>query len=64
MTKKLVRDLRAAKAPEAMIQLALEGYYGDFTSPLAFPITQLVADASNAGLLDIAEKARHGEYDG
>lgn len=62
--EKLTADLRAAGASEAMIMKAADGYYGDFTSPLAFPITQLVADARAEGLEMIALGAMDGEYDG
>ena len=62
--EKLAAALVDAGAPHEMIKRAQEGYYGDFTSPLATPIMQLVADARAAGLLDIARDAVEGEFDG
>ena len=62
--EKLAAALRAAHAPAEMIERAERGYYGDFTSPLTFPITQLVRDAQAAGLDDIANRAVRGEFDG
>jgi hypothetical protein len=62
--EKLVAALRAAGAPQYMINKAAEGYYGDFTSPLASPITQLVEDAFALELNDIARRAMDGEFDG
>jgi hypothetical protein len=64
VARKLASVLREAKAPAVMIQRAVAGYYGDFTSPLAFPITELVEDAMAAGLEGIAQRAREGEFDG
>jgi hypothetical protein len=61
---RLTAALKEAKAPQAMIDRAEAGYYGDFTSPLATPITQLVMDALKAGLKGIAERAKEGEFDG
>jgi hypothetical protein len=62
--EKLTQALRDAGAPIEMIERAMSGYYGDFTSPLALPITQLVVDAEAAGLYEIAMQARRGVYDG
>jgi hypothetical protein len=61
---RLTAALREAAAPQAMIERAANGYYGDFTSPLPFPISQLVKDARAAGLDDIARRAMDGEFDG
>jgi hypothetical protein len=61
---KLVAALKVAAAPGDMITRAEQGYYGDFTSPLDTPITQLVMDATKAGLPSIALRARQGEFDG
>ena len=60
----LLTALRTANAPEEMILKAERGIYGDFTSPLATPITQLVNDAMENGLRDIATRAMNGEFDG
>jgi hypothetical protein len=43
---------------------AREGYYGDFTSPLATPIMQLVKDLQAKGARALAERAMDGEFDG
>lgn len=61
---RLVAALRLAGATEDMIEKANGGYYGDFTSPLAFPITQLVKDAKAQGLDELAFRAMSGEFDG
>jgi len=61
---RLVEALETAKAPAWMIDQAKEGIYGDFTSPLATPIMQLVADAITEGLDDIAARAMDGDFDG
>jgi hypothetical protein len=61
---RLVSALREAGASQELIDKADSGYYGDFTSPLATPIAQLVIDANDAGLRGIAARARDGEFDG
>lgn len=43
---------------------AREGYYGDFTSPLGMPITQLVLDLTARGATKLADRAKDGEFDG
>lgn len=62
--ERLVQDLRAAQAPQRMIDLAEAGYYDDYLSEIATPIIQLVIDATHAGLSEIAEAAKSGQYDG
>lgn len=62
-TAYLAAALQAAGAPPDMVTQARQGYYDDFRSPLAFPISQLVADAAKYGLTDIAERAKRGEFD-
>jgi len=62
--ERLTKALEEAKAPSHMVERARDGFYGDFTSPLAFPITQLVLDCNNAGLRAVAERAMEGEFDG
>ena len=47
-----------------MEKRAREGYYGDFTSSLAMPITQLVLDLRAAGKEELARRAMDGEFDG
>ena len=63
-SKKLAKALREAGAPKEMISLAAQGYYGDFTSPLATPISQLVSDCREEGLESVAIRAINGEFDG
>lgn len=63
-TERLALALEAAGAPPYMVKRARSGYYDDYRSPLAGPIMQLVADAKAAGLVDIATRAAHGEFDG
>jgi hypothetical protein len=43
---------------------ARAGYYGDFTSSLAMPITQLVKDLQARGATDLMYRAMNGEFDG
>jgi hypothetical protein len=62
--RRLAKALQDAGASERMIARAEGGYYGDFTSPLALPITQLVKDARAEGLEGIARRAMQGEFDG
>lgn len=47
-----------------MEKKAREGYYGDFTSPLATPIMTLVQDLDAKGYSALAQRAREGEFDG
>jgi len=62
--QKLIRRLQQANAPDWMIHNAENGYYDDYESPIAFPITRLVADCMEYDLLDVAEEAKCGEFDG
>lgn len=62
-TAKLVSELVIAEASNDLLDNARNGLYHDFTSPLAFPISQLVADLDAAGLSTMARRARDGEYD-
>ena len=62
--QRLTIALENAGAPQAMIDRAKMGYYGDFTSPIPAPITQLVHDLKQAGLHSLANKAMVGEFDG
>lgn len=61
---RLVRALNEANAPRVLILRAQDGYYGDFTSPLATPITELVKELEIMNLLDLAQRAMKGEFDG
>jgi len=62
--RKLVTALKSAGASNAMVERAEQGYYGDFTSNLAMPITQLVNDARREKLEYIARRAMEGDFDG
>ena len=61
---KLADALTAANAPITMIVRARQGYYDDYESPLPFPLMQLVQDCNVAGLLEIAERVKDGDFDG
>lgn len=63
-SKRLADALIEAGASTVFVTKALCGYYGDFTSIMATPITLLVEDARKAGLDDIAQRAIEGEFDG
>jgi hypothetical protein len=63
-SERLTAALEQAGAPSVMIANARRGHYGDFTSELPLPITQLVADAGAAGLDDIVRRAMNGDFDG
>lgn len=63
-SEKLTVALTDAGAPIDMIKRAAAGYYGDFTSPLAFPITTLINDCMALGLTEVADRARKGDFDG
>ena len=63
---RLTDELRKIHAVK-MAEKASEGYYGDFTSPLATPIMQLVADLNAIGTKEakaLARRAMDGEFDG
>lgn len=62
-TERLARDLEEAGAPAEMVQLARNGYYDDFKSPLAMPEAQLMHDAREAGLQSIVEGVMDGRWD-
>lgn len=62
-TERLAFALVQAGAPPIMIRRAREGYYDDFKSPLAMPITQLVMDARHFKLTGIVERATAGDFD-
>lgn len=61
---RLANALLEANAPEHMVSNARDGFYGDFTSPLATPITQLVNDLYAYNLHKLAKRAMNGEFDG
>ena len=43
---------------------ALDGMYGDFTSPYAMPITMLIDRCRAKGYFEIALQAMTGDFDG
>lgn len=61
--EKLALALHQEGLPD-MEAKAREGYYGDFTSPLATPISQLVSDLLAHGKNELAARAMSGEFDG
>lgn len=61
--ERLAVALEQADAPAAMVARAKAGYYDDYRSPLALPITQLVNDARDAGLPGIVWRAMNGDFD-
>jgi hypothetical protein len=61
------RRLAQALREEGLMEMELaarEGFYCDFTSPLAAPITRLVRDLQAAGKPALAKRAIDGEFDG
>lgn len=62
-SERLAQALHAAGLLE-METKAREGYYDDYKSPLATPITQLVNDLNDAGQFSLAKRAMDGEFDG
>jgi hypothetical protein len=62
-TEKLAHALQEAGAPPQMIQRARTGYYDDYKSKHATPITLLASDARFNKLPDIAKRAEAGEFD-
>ena len=62
--ERLAAALTGAQASGDMIDRAAKGFYGDFTSPLATPISELVMECKSKGMNDIAERAMNGEFDG
>jgi hypothetical protein len=61
--EKLAQALKAANAPQWMVDNALAGQYDDFESDSAMPCVQLVIDCQAAGLEDMANRAKNGEFD-
>lgn len=61
---KLMAALRAAEAPQQMIDAALDGRYDDYKSDHATPMVLLVQEARARGLEGIAQRAISGEFDG
>lgn len=61
--EKLAQALTEAGATAEMIELARTGYYSDYESPLPTPCIQLVVDLTAAGLMELRERAKNGEFD-
>ena len=62
---RLAAALREIKL-DKMAQRAAEGYYDDFLSPLALPITTLATELINAGTpeaMALRERVVMGEFD-
>lgn len=62
-SERLARALREAGAPPPMIIAARDGHYDDYRSPLAMPLTQLVADCRAIGLHELVGRVIAGEFD-
>lgn len=60
---KLARAMESYGLPEDMIKHAKLGYYGDFTSPLDCPITQLLLDLGDK-YPELSKRVIAGEFDG
>lgn len=65
-TERLAQALEAANDPKLalMIVRARDGYYDDYKSDIAAPITNLVWDLEQAGHPELAQRAKDGEFDG
>lgn len=61
--EKLIAALTKTDAPEDIVNKARVGYYDDFESTIAAPITALVLDCQAAGLNEIACRAISGDFD-
>lgn len=46
-----------------LVRRVRAGYYHDFLSPLATPCIQLYRDLHRAGLTDLAERVKNGDFD-
>lgn len=62
-TVRLARAFKEAGAGDHEIRQAIDGYWDDFKSPLAMPISQLVAFCRRNGMRDLSERAMAGEFD-
>ena len=62
-TEKLVKALEDAHAPVYLIDRAKRNLYHDFKSLSGTPIIDLVNDLTEAGLTQLADRARDGEFD-
>ena len=64
-SERLAQALEAENTPllAGMIIKARQGYYDDYKSPLAFPITQLIDDLRGWGFTSLVCRAVAGEFD-
>lgn len=62
-TERLALALTAAGCPPEMIERARAGFYDDFKSPIANPISQLVQELRSIGQTDLVNRAIDGEFD-
>jgi hypothetical protein len=58
----LIRELEKRQL-WGLAQKAKDGYYSDFASPYAAPVVMLVNELSALGHLDLAQRARNGDFD-
>jgi hypothetical protein len=58
----LIRELEKRKL-WGMVQKAKDGHYSDFGSPYATPVAQLVTELTDLGHLDLAQRAKNGDFD-
>ena len=61
--QKLAQALKEANSPGYLINRALSGYYSDYDSDLETPCVQLVNDLTSLGLIELASRAKEGEFD-
>lgn len=62
-----LRDALGAIGQDRMAWRAGEGFYGDFTSPLATPKTELIHELGRLGTdaaIALARRVADGEFDG
>ena len=62
--QRLAQEMSKAGCPLDMVERAERGYYDDFESPLTSPIVQLVTDLVRVHQMELANRARDGEFDG
>ena len=63
-TKEKLAQVLHAAGLFTMEAKARSGYYDDFESPIAAPITRLIFDLRAAGKYNLATRAMNGEWDG
>jgi len=63
-TEKLAKVLEEANDPNLkdIIEKAKQGYYDDYKTTIGFPTIQLVHDLTLAKHLELAQRARDGEW--